>query len=133
MSLEDVILTVGPIPDISAAHELIMSGGMNMKRSILAVSFASIIFLALIAPTRAMGATDIFLKFVSNNPALRDISGESTDAPHAAWIEPPFLRLGMENLLSVGSMGGGGGKATFEDLVIKKRPDKASSILFLAS
>ena len=70
-------------------------------------------------------AVDIFAK-------LGDIKGESTDAKHKDEIEVLSFSWGVTNAPPVGGGGGGAGKATFQDLSIVHRIDKASPQLLLA-
>ncbi len=72
-------------------------------------------------------AADIFAK-------IGDIKGESGDAKHKEEIEVLSFSWGVSNPASVGvgAGGGGAGKATFQDLVIVHRVDKASPLLMQA-
>ena len=70
-------------------------------------------------------AVDIFAK-------LGDIKGESADAKHKDEIEVLSFSWGVTNTLSASAGGGGAGKATFQDLSIVHRIDKASPQLLLA-
>jgi type VI secretion system secreted protein Hcp len=70
-------------------------------------------------------AVDIFAK-------LGDIKGESTDAKHNDEIEVLSFSWGVTNAPFAGGAGGGAGKATFQDLSIVHRIDKASPQLLLA-
>lgn len=72
-------------------------------------------------------AVDIFAR-------LGDIKGESTDAKHKDEIEVLSFSWGVTNAAHGGGGGGGGGagKATFQDLSIVHRIDKASPQLLLA-
>jgi type VI secretion system secreted protein Hcp len=72
-------------------------------------------------------AVDIFAK-------IGDIKGESTDAKHKDEIEVLSFSWGVTNPPHPGGGGGGGaaGKATFQDLSIVHRIDKASPQLLLA-
>jgi type VI secretion system secreted protein Hcp len=75
-------------------------------------------------------AVDIFAK-------LGDIKGESSDAKHKDEIEVLSFSWGVTNVPPAGGGGGGGGgggasKATFHDLSIVHRIDKASPKLLLA-
>lgn len=70
-------------------------------------------------------AVDIFAK-------LGDIKGESTDAKHKDEIEVLSFSWGVTNAAPAGGGGGGAGKATFQDLSIVHRIDKASPQLLLA-
>ena len=70
-------------------------------------------------------AADIFAK-------LGDIKGESTDAKHKDEIEVLSFSWGVTNAAHAGAGGGGAGKATFQDLSIVHRIDKASPQLLLA-
>ena len=69
-------------------------------------------------------AVDIFAK-------LGDIKGESTDAKHKGEIEVLSFSWGVTNASPAGGGGGGAGKATFQDLSIVHRIDKASPQLLL--
>jgi type VI secretion system secreted protein Hcp len=70
-------------------------------------------------------AADIFAK-------LGDIKGESTDAKHKDEIEVLSFSWGMTNSPPAGGGGVGAGRATFQDLSIVHRIDKASPQLMLA-
>jgi len=71
-------------------------------------------------------ATDIFAK-------LGDIKGESADAKHKDEIEVLSFSWGLTNTPSPAVGGGAGaGKATFHDLSIVHRIDKASPLLLKA-
>jgi type VI secretion system secreted protein Hcp len=71
-------------------------------------------------------ASDIFAK-------LGDIKGESLDDKHKGEIEVLSYSWGVTNPGSLGSGGGGGtGKATFQDLSIVHKIDKASPNLLKA-
>lgn len=70
-------------------------------------------------------ASDIFAK-------LGDIKGESVDAKHKDEIEVLSFSWGVSNPPVPGGGGGGAGKATFQDLVIVHRIDKASPVLMQA-
>lgn len=71
-------------------------------------------------------AVDIFAK-------LGDIKGESTDDKHKDEIEVLSFSWGVTNAAHPGVGGGGAaGKATFQDLSIVHRVDKASPQLLLA-
>ena len=71
-------------------------------------------------------AIDIFAK-------LGDIKGESTDSKHKDEIEVLSFSWGVSNPASHGAGGGAGaGKATFQDLSIVHRIDKATPSLFAA-
>ena len=65
-------------------------------------------------------AADIFAK-------LGDIKGESTDDKHKDEVEVLSYSWGVTNTAHIGSGGGGGvGRATFQDLSIVHKIDKAS-------
>jgi type VI secretion system secreted protein Hcp len=71
-------------------------------------------------------ASDIFAK-------LGDIKGESLDSKHKDEIEVLSYSWGVTNAASLGTGGGGGaGKATFRDLSIAHKIDKASPLLMRA-
>ena len=70
-------------------------------------------------------AVDIYAK-------LGDIKGESTDDKHKDEIEVLSFSWGVTNAAPAGGGGGGAGKATFQDLSIVHRIDKASPQLLLA-
>ena len=71
-------------------------------------------------------ASDIFAK-------LGDIKGESLDDKHKNEIEVLSFSWGVTNAGSMASGGGAGaGKATFQDLSIVHRIDKASPVLMQA-
>jgi type VI secretion system secreted protein Hcp len=71
-------------------------------------------------------AIDIFAK-------LGDIKGESRDAKHKDEIDVLSYSWGITNPATIKTGGGGGtGKATFQDLVIVHKIDKASPSLLLA-
>ena len=71
-------------------------------------------------------ASDIFAK-------IEGIKGESLDAKHKDEIEVFSFSWGVTNSGSVVSGGGGGaGKATFQDLSIVHKIDKASPLLMKA-
>jgi type VI secretion system secreted protein Hcp len=70
-------------------------------------------------------AVDIFAK-------LGDIKGESLDAKHKDEIEVLSFSWGVTNATPPGGAGGGAGKATFQDLAIVHRIDKASPLLLRA-
>jgi type VI secretion system secreted protein Hcp len=71
-------------------------------------------------------AMDIFAK-------LGDIKGESTDDKHKDEIEVLSYSWGVTNPAHIGTGGGGGaGRATFQDLSIVHRMDKASPKLLEA-
>ena len=71
-------------------------------------------------------AIDIFAK-------LGDIKGESTDSKHKDEIEVLSFSWGVSNPASHGAGGGAGaGKATFQDLSIVHKIDKATPSLFAA-
>jgi type VI secretion system secreted protein Hcp len=64
---------------------------------------------------------------------LGTINGESTDAKHKDEIEVLSFSWGVTNSGSVGGGGGGGaGRATFQDLSIVHKIDKASPLLLKA-
>ena len=73
-----------------------------------------------------MAAVDYFLE-------LDGIKGESSDDKHKDTIEIDSFSWGATNQ-GISSSGGGGGtgKVSFQDLVIKKEVDKASPLLMLA-
>jgi type VI secretion system secreted protein Hcp len=71
-------------------------------------------------------AVDIFAK-------LGDIKGESTDDKHKDEIEVLSYSWGVTNPAHIGAGGGGGtGRATFQDLSIAHKIDKASPKLLEA-
>ena len=71
-------------------------------------------------------ASDIFAK-------LGDIKGESIDDKHKDEIEVLSFSWGVTNPGSISFAGGGGvGKATFQDLIIVHKIDKASPLLMKA-
>lgn len=71
-------------------------------------------------------AMDIFAK-------LGDIKGESTDDKHKDEVEVLSYSWGVTNPVHIGPGGGGGaGRATFQDLSIVHRIDKASPKLLEA-
>ena len=71
-------------------------------------------------------ATDIFAK-------IGDIKGESLDAKHKDEIEVLSFSWGVTNTgATAGGGGGGAGKATFQDLTIVHKIDKASPLLMRA-
>lgn len=71
-------------------------------------------------------AIDIFAK-------IGDIKGESLDSKHKDEIEVLSFSWGVSNPASHGTGGGGGaGKATFQDLSIVHKIDKATPLLFNA-
>jgi type VI secretion system secreted protein Hcp len=71
-------------------------------------------------------ASDIFAK-------IGDIKGESLDAKHKDEIEVLSFSWGVTNTGATGGGGGGGaGKATFQDLSIVHKIDKASPLLMRA-
>ena len=71
-------------------------------------------------------ASDIFAK-------IGDIKGESVDAKHKDEIEVLSFSWGVTNAANIGGGGGGGaGKATFQDLSIVHKIDKASPKLLKA-
>jgi type VI secretion system secreted protein Hcp len=70
-------------------------------------------------------AVDIFAK-------IGDIKGESIDAKHKDEIEVLSLSWGVTNASQAGGGGVGAGKATFQDLSIVHRIDKASPQFLLA-
>jgi type VI secretion system secreted protein Hcp len=71
-------------------------------------------------------AADIFAK-------LGDIKGESTDDKHKDEVEVLSYSWGVTNPAHIGSGGGGGaGRATFQDLSIVHKIDKASPLLMRA-
>lgn len=71
-------------------------------------------------------AADIFAK-------LGDIKGESLDDKHKGEIEVLSYSWGVTNAGSLGAgTGGGAGKATFRDLSIVHKIDKASPVLMQA-
>jgi type VI secretion system secreted protein Hcp len=71
-------------------------------------------------------ASDIFAK-------IGDIKGESSDAKHKDEIEVLSFSWGVANSDSIGGgAGGGAGRATFQDLSIVHRIDKASPKLMEA-
>lgn len=71
-------------------------------------------------------AVDIFAK-------LGDIKGESTDSKHKDEVEVLSYSWGVTNPTHIGTGGGGGaGRATFQDLSIVHRFDKASPKLLEA-
>src|SRR4029077_9313339 len=72
-------------------------------------------------------ASDIFAK-------IGDIKGESLDAKHKDEIEVLSFSWGVTNTRATAPGGGGGGdgKATFQDLSILHKIDKASPLLMRA-
>ena len=71
-------------------------------------------------------ASNIFAK-------IGDIKGESIDAKHKDEIEVLSFSWGVTNAGSIASgSGGGGGKATFQDLSFVHNIDKASPLLLRA-
>jgi type VI secretion system secreted protein Hcp len=71
-------------------------------------------------------ASDIFAK-------IGDIKGESLDAKHKDEIEVLSFSWGVTNTGATAAGGGGGaGKATFQDLSIVHKIDKASPLLMQA-
>jgi type VI secretion system secreted protein Hcp len=70
-------------------------------------------------------AVDIFAK-------LGDIKGESTDAKHKDEIEVLSFSWGVTNAAPAGWGGGAASKATFQDLSIVHRIDKATPLLMQA-
>lgn len=71
-------------------------------------------------------ATDIFAK-------IGDIKGESTDSKHKDEVEVLSYSWGVTNPAHIGTGGGGGvGRATFQDLSIVHKIDKASPQLLQA-
>ncbi len=71
-------------------------------------------------------ASDIFAK-------IGDIKGESVDAKHKDEIEVLSFSWGLTNSGSTTAGGGGGaGKATFQDISIVHKIDKASPLLMQA-
>jgi type VI secretion system secreted protein Hcp len=70
-------------------------------------------------------AADIFAK-------LGGIKGESNDAKHKDEIEVLSYSWGVTKPVLPASSGGGAGKASFQDLVIVHRIDKASPMLMEA-
>lgn len=71
-------------------------------------------------------ATDIFAK-------IGDIKGDSTDNKHKDEVEVLSYSWGVTNTGSTGSGGGGGaGRATFQDLSIVHKIDRASPQLLQA-
>ena len=71
-------------------------------------------------------AMDIFAK-------LGDIKGESTDDKHKDEVEVLSYSWGVTNPVHIGTGGGGGaGRATFQDLSIVHKIDKASPKLLEA-
>jgi len=71
-------------------------------------------------------AMDIFAK-------LADVKGESTDDKHKDEVEVLSYSWGVTNPVHIGTGGGGGaGRATFQDLSIVHRIDKASPKLLEA-
>ena len=69
-------------------------------------------------------ASDIFAK-------IGDIKGESLDAKHKDEIEVLSFSWGVTNSGSIGA-GGGAGKATFQDLALVHKIDKATPSLMHA-
>jgi type VI secretion system secreted protein Hcp len=65
---------------------------------------------------------------------LDGIPGESVDDHHAGEIDVAAWSLGVTNPASThgGAGGGGAGRATFMDLQVTKRLDRASPLLMLA-
>src|SRR6266498_6009298 len=71
-------------------------------------------------------ATDIFAK-------IGDIKGDSTDNKHKDEVEVLSYSWGVTNTGSIGSgSGGGAGRATFQDLSIVHKIDRASPQLLQA-
>jgi type VI secretion system secreted protein Hcp len=71
-------------------------------------------------------ATDIFAK-------IGDIKGDSTDNKHKDEVEVLSYSWGVTNTGTIGSGGGGGaGRATFQDLSIVHKIDRASPQLLQA-
>ena len=71
-------------------------------------------------------ASDIFAK-------IGDIKGESLDAKHKDEIEVLSFSWGVTNAGNIGTGGGGGaGRATFQDLSIVHKIDKATPRLLAA-
>jgi len=77
-------------------------------------------------PVATSASTDMFLK-------IEGIDGESSDSGHRGEIDIQSWSWGVSNAgsMSAGS-GGGAGKASFSDLSITKRIDKASPLLMTA-
>ncbi len=70
-------------------------------------------------------AVDMFLK-------LTGIEGESPDHKHKGEIAIESFSFGVQQIGTSGSGGGGGaGKASFHDLSVTKRADKATPMLML--
>lgn len=71
-------------------------------------------------------AGDAFLK-------IDGIPGESTDDKHKDWIEILSYNLGVSQMASTGSTGGGrsAGRADFKDFSFSKEVDKSSAKLLL--
>ena len=73
-----------------------------------------------------MSQVDFFLK-------LEGVPGESTDKAHKGEIEIESFSWGQTNSGSAGHGGGSGaGKVVPQDLVISKRMDKSSPVLYIA-
>ena len=86
-------------------------------------SLTAFCILLLVAPLHA--ASDYLL-------VIEGVEGESTDAKHPRSIEIESFSMGVQATL--GTIGGGGttaGKATFSDLMVTKKLDKSSPILYL--
>jgi type VI secretion system secreted protein Hcp len=66
---------------------------------------------------------------------LEGLAGESADDHHAGEIDVAAWSLGVTNPASThaGGGGGGAGRATFMDLQVTKRLDRASPLLMLAA
>jgi len=73
-----------------------------------------------------MAQVDYFLK-------LEGVAGEATDDKHKGELDLESFSWGVSNMGTAGKGGGqGAGKAQPQDMVVTKRTDKSSPLLFIA-
>lgn len=91
-------------------------------RSLTAVPMALLCSLALVAPSRALAAQDIFL-------AVSGLDGGSADAQFTGTFEASAVKSGVTSEQAAGGGGAGAGRPTFSPLVVTLRGTAASSAL----
>jgi type VI secretion system secreted protein Hcp len=91
-------------------------------RSLTAVSMALLCSLALVAPSLALAAQDIFL-------VVSGLDGGSADAQFTGAFEGTAVESGVRSEQGAGGGGAGAGRVTFSPLVVTLRGTAASSAL----